>query len=489
MTIDQAKEAEIRRLYYGEHWRRGTIATQLGVHPDVVERVLCRAGPKPQKTSSLVPSALERYVGFIDETLAQYPRLLATRINDMLCQRGYEGSVRVLRRYLRRVRPLPKHEVFLRVEPLIGEQAQVDWAHVDYLHVSGAKRALWAFVMVLAYSRAMWAELVFDLSVHSLRRSLVRAAQYFGGCTRQWLFDNAKTIVIDRQGDAIRFHSLLLDLAGALCVQPRLCGVRKPHEKGRVERAIRFLRDRFFAGRRIHSLAQGNAQLKEFLTTVALDRPHPRWPDRTVRDVWTEEQSHLLPLPLPPPVTDFVQAVVADKTAFIRFDGNHYSVPPRYARGTVTLAADDSTIRLLDGSTVVGTHERSWGRRQWIEDPAHRKELLEEKRAGRDLKGRDLLQAQVPSINLLYTKWVDAGRNIGSMTARTLSLLRLYGADLLTRAVAESLERRTYDPASLARLCEHHRLAMSRPIPIPLEFGHHVPDRDVIPHDLGGYDE
>lgn len=489
MTIDAAKEAEIRRLHFAEHWPRGTIATQLGVHPDVVERVLGRAGPKQRKTSSLVPLALERYVGFIEKTLADYPRLVGTRIYDMLRERGYQGSVRVLRRYLRRVRPLPKHEVFLRVEPLVGEQAQVDWAHVGYLHVSGAKRALWAFVMVLAYSRALWAELVFDLSVHSLRRSLVRAAHYFGGCTRQWLFDNAKTVVIERRGDAIRFHPLLLDLAGALYVQPRLCGVRKPHEKGRVERAIRFLRDRFFAGRRIHSLAQGNAQLGEFLTTVAVERPHPRWPDRTVRDLWSEEQSHLLPLPVPLPVTDFVQPVVPDKTAFVRFDGNRYSVPPRYARGTVTLVADDQTVRLLDGATLIGAHERSWGRQQWIEDPDHRKELLDIKRAGRDLKGRDLLQAQVPGIDLLYARWVEAGRNIGSMTARTLSLLRLYGADLLARAVAEALERHTHDPGALAHLCEQCRIALARPIPTPLEFGHHVTDRDVIPHDLGGYDE
>jgi hypothetical protein len=92
-------------------------------------------------------------------------------------------------------------------EPLIGEQAQVDWAHVGHIKVAGGERALWAFVMVLAWSRAMWAELVLDLTVHSVRRSIARAIQAFGGSTRQWLFDNPKTIVLERHDNAVRFPS------------------------------------------------------------------------------------------------------------------------------------------------------------------------------------------------------------------------------------------------------------------------------------------
>jgi len=489
MTADPAVEAEIRRLYFAEHWRRGTIVAQLSVHADVVERVLGRPGPKPRAALALIPTALEPYAGFIDETLCRYPRLVGTRVYDMLCERGYRGSLRTLRRYLRRARPLPKHEVFLRGEPLVAEQSQVDWAHVGYLDIEGIRRALWVFVLVLAYSRAIWGELVLDLSVHSLLRSLLRAALYFEGCTRQWLFDNPKIVVLERHGDAVRFHPLLLELAGAMRVQPRLCGVRKPQQKGRVERAIRYLRERFFAARHIHSLAQGNAQLMEFLTTSALDREHPRWPHRTVRDVLTEEKAYLLATPVPPPATDLIVPTVVDKTAFVAFDGNRYSAPPRYSRATLTLVANDEKVRLLDGTSVVATHDRSWGRRQWIEDPAHRKELLEHKRAGRDLKGRDLLRVEVPDIDRLFARWVERGRNVGNMTVRTVGLLRLYGGEVLARAVTEALKQQTDDPGGLAILCEQARLDLHRPIPMPLELGRHVPDRDVVPHDLGGYDE
>lgn len=489
MTASPATEAEIRRLFFAEHWKRGTIAAQLAIHADVVARVLGHLGPPKGIARAPSVSPLHPFLGFIDETLTRYPRLVGTRICDMLRERGYEGSVRTLRRYLRRVRPLPKSEAFLRMEPLVGEQAQVDWAHVGELAFPGGKRALWAFVIVLSYSRAMWAELVLDLSVHSLRRSLVRAAAHFKGCTRQWLFDNPKTVVVERHGDAVRFHPLLLELAGSLRVQPRVCGVRKPHEKGRVERAIRFLRERFFAARTLHSIDQGNAQLATFLATIANLRGHPRWPERTVHDVFLEESTHLLALPNVLPPTDLVAPIVADKTAFVRFDANAYSVPSKFARSPLTLVADDRRVRLLDAGTQVAAHNRSWGRRQWIEDSDHRADLLAHKRAARDLKGRDRLRAEMAGVDALFARWIDAGRNLGSMTARTISLLNLYGPDVLAKAIAEALARGSHDPGALAILCEQARVALARPIPVPLDFADHVTDRDVVPHDLGGYDE
>ena len=157
MTADPSVEADIRRLYYAEHFPVGTIAANLGVHHDVVRRVLGLL--EPRQPPAPRPSIVEPFTPFIDETLRTFPRLRATRLFDMVTQRGYIGSVRTLREYVATVRPLPKAEVFLRTEAMIGEQAQVDWAYVGKLRVAGGERALWVFVMVLAYSRAMWAEL------------------------------------------------------------------------------------------------------------------------------------------------------------------------------------------------------------------------------------------------------------------------------------------------------------------------------------------
>jgi transposase len=495
MTIDDAKAEEIRRLHFAEHWKVGTIVTQLALHHEAVERVLglgkgARLRPAVLRAGEVVtvPVPLRGYEDFITETLTQYPRLRATRLYDMLVERGYKGSTRTVRRHVRLVRPAPKSEVFLRVEALIAEQAQVDWAYVGNVTFAGGTRQLWAFVMVLAYSRAMWAELVIDLTAISLRRSLVRACAYFGGATRQWLFDNPKIVVVERHGDAVRYHPELLALAGQLCVAPRLCGVRKPQQKGKVERAIRFLRDRFFAARKIRDVERGNTELLTFLETIANVRPHPRWPQRRVNEVFAEEKPRLLALPNPLPETALVEPITVDKTAFVRVDQNQYSVPSGYAEKTLMLVADDTRVKLCDGEVAVAEHVRSWGRNQRIEAPEHRAALLEHKRAAREAKGRDRLGAAIPGFEILQQRWVDAGRNVGFMTAKALHLLDLYGVEILGAAAREAISRGTHDPGALAVLCEERRRAADSPVPIDIDLGAHVPDRDVIPHDLESYD-
>lgn len=480
--------AEIARLYFAEHWRIGTITTQLGVHADVVRRVL---GLGDTHAEAAPPRArlIDPYRDFVDETLARYPTLRTTRLHDMLRERGYRGAVRTLREHVACVRPRPRREVFLRTEPLVGEQAQVDWAYVGKLPFAGGERALWLFVLVLSYSRALFAEFVLDLSVHSLCRSLCRAAKALGGVTRQWLFDNPKTVVLDRRGDAVRFHPTLLELCAAMRVQPRLCAVRRPQHKGRVERAIRYLRDRFLAGRRIHSVLDGNRALDRFIVEIAHARPHPVLPARTVAAVLADEQPRLLPLPDPLPPTDLVAPAAVDRQAFVRLDTNRYSVPTSFAERALTLIADDLSIRVLDGTAEIARHDRSYGRRQIIEDPAHRAALVEERRAARDLKGRDRLLAVAPRFTSILDRWALSGRSLAIQVTRAIKLLDLYGDDVFSCAVADVAGRGLRDVGALALACERFRHEQRRPIPIDVLLPSHADDRDVVPHDLETYDD
>ena len=479
--------AEIARLHFVEHWKVGTIAAQLGLHRDVVERVL---GVGAARVPSGEPRArlVDPYREFIAETLQSYPRLRATRLFDMLRDRGYRGAVRTLREYVQGVRPRPRKEVYLRTEPLVGEQAQVDWAYVGKISVDGTVRALWLFVMVLSYSRALWGEFVIDLTVHSLTRSLVRAARHFGGVTRKWLFDNPKIVVLERRGDAVRFHPVLLELCGQLRVEPRLCAVRRPEHKGKVERAIRYLRDRFLAARTIHSVEQGNRALAEFVAQIASPRPHPALAPRTVGEVFVDERPRLLPLPDPLPETDLVTPVPVDSQAFIRLDTNRYSVPTEFGHRTLTLVANDHVLRLLDGAKEVARHHRSFGRRQIFEDPAHRQSLVAERRAARDLKGRDRLLCVAPDFKSVLDRWATTGRSLAIQVTRAIKLLDLYGDVTFARAVSEIAARGLHDVGALAIACDRLRRQAGRPVPIDFVLPAHAVDRDVIPHDLETYD-
>ncbi len=488
MTVSDETAAEIRRLFFAEHWKRGTIAAQLVMHPDVIKRVIGPLGPA-RGTRRPKAKLLDPYRPFIDATLKQYPTLVATRLFDMLVARGYEGSIRTLRRYVRKVRPR-KRKVYLDLETLPGEVGQVDWAHVGEIPVAGGYRPLWLFVMVLAHSRAIFAELVMSLDAASLRRSLIRAAQYFGGNPRAWLFDNAKTIVIERRGTLVRYHHDLVELASVMHVELRVCAPGAPNHKGTVERAIRTMKGRFFAARVIRDIEQGNRDLMAFIEKIGRARPHPRLPGQTVGEVLEAERSRLLELPSSMPSLEALTPVKVDSQAFVHLSTNRYSVPTKHAHGTLTMATTDTTVRLLDGEDEVARHRRCWGRKQVLELREHREELLAERRAARAVKGRDRLRAEVPDIEVLLQRWLERDFNLGSMVSRTMRLLDLYGARILRAATADMIEHELVDIGALAVRCEKHHHDEGGPPPaIAVELAPHVNERDVVPHDLGGYDE
>lgn len=487
MTVSREIEAEIRRLSHAEGWLGGTIAAELAVHHDVVERVLDAQHAAPRERPPRV-SALDPYKPFLLETLEKHPRLRATRLHRMIRERGFEGSAKTVRRYVRDVRPKPRGDAYLVCERLPGEQAQIDWGQVGFLPVPGGRRVLWVFLMTLAYSRHRYAELVLDLGVEALRRSLGRAVSFFGGTPREWLFDNTKAVVIERFQDTCRIQRDLLEFAAALHVMPRLCRPRKPTDKGGVERGIRDLKEAHFAARNITSIERGNEELLAFIDEVVAERRHPAQPGKTVREVWEEERPRLLPLPPHLPSTDLVTPVAVDKTASVRFATNSYSVPSAYAGTTLVLQADDAVVRLLDGTKEVARHARSHGRHQRVDDLEHRRDLVAERRAANAAPVRAHLLVEVPALRVICERWVVQGRNVGSMTARTKKLRDLYGADLLREAVDAMVAHGTHDPGALGLLCEQARRRRNLPVPLPLVMPARAIDVDVVSPDLSSFD-
>ena len=118
--ISPELHAQIRRLFFAEHWRFNTIAAQLGVHHDTVRRAV-ESERFIRPGTQVRPSALDPYKAFITATLEQYPRLRATRLYEMLSARGYAGSAVEVRRWVRTVRPAARAEAYLRLETLPGE--------------------------------------------------------------------------------------------------------------------------------------------------------------------------------------------------------------------------------------------------------------------------------------------------------------------------------------------------------------------------------
>ena len=181
--ITPKQHAEIRRLYYGEHWTVGTIASALGLHHDTVQAAITHDTGTVRR-GTCRPTALDPYVPFVRDTLAQYPRLRATRLYEMVRQRGYQGSVVQLRRLVRVLRPQSSSVVYRRLTTLMAEEAQVDWGAFGTVRIGHGTRSLSGFAMVLSYSRAIFALFTLDQTLESFLRGHVEAFQTYGGVAR-----------------------------------------------------------------------------------------------------------------------------------------------------------------------------------------------------------------------------------------------------------------------------------------------------------------
>ncbi len=224
MTIAPDLVAQILRLHTVEKWRVGTIARQLHVHRDAVRRVLAGnpvSEGAPVHTSPLRASRIDPYRPFILATLEKFPTLTAARLHAMVVERGYVGGPSHFRLLVAAMRPRPAAEAYLRLRTLAGEQAQVDWGHFGHLHIGRARRPLMAFVMVLSHSRMVFLRFFLDARMDSFLRGHALAFIAFAGVPRVLLYDNLKSAVLERLGDAIRFNPTLLALAGHYRFEPR----------------------------------------------------------------------------------------------------------------------------------------------------------------------------------------------------------------------------------------------------------------------------
>jgi transposase len=488
--IGAEQRAHIRRLYFAEHWKVGTIAEQLGVHHDTVRRAI-DADRFGGGQSRAVVSVLDPYKPFIADVLAQHPRLRSTRLYEMLKARGYTGSTIVVRRYVRSVRPLPR-EAFFQLETMPGEQGQVDWASFGKIRIGAATRALSCFVMVLSHSRAMYARFVVDQTMESFLRCHVLGFEAFGGVPRALLYDNLKSVVLERAGEHVRFHPRILELAGHYHFAPRPCAPYRGNEKGKVERTIQYLRHSFFAARRFVSIAELNEQLGEWVERIAFARPRPQDPDRqTVGVAFEQERPRLLPLPEHPFACDVVRGVSSGKTPYIRFDLNDYSIPATLVRLPLTLIASETTVRIVDVETEVARHVRSYDRGRRIEDRAHLEQLAENKRRASELRGRDRLTEVCPGAGALLEQVALRGGHLGGTTTRLLHLLDREGARALDQAIGEAMSRGAASAEAVAHVLDQQRRARNAPplIDVVLPDDPRVRDVRVTPHSLASYDD
>ena len=489
MTISDDLKANILRYHHVEKWRVGTIARHLNVHHTTVKRVLSETGVS--KHSILVQaSMIDPFLAFVTENLQRFPTLTASRLYDMVKERGYPGSRDHFRHMISFYRPRKAAEAYMRLRTLPGEQAQVDWGHFGHITIGKAQRPLMAFVMVLSYSRKIFLHFYLNQRTENFLRGHEAAFLSFGGVPRVILYDNLKAAVLERMGDAIRFNPQLLDFAAHYRFEPRPVAVYRGNEKGRVERAIRYVRDNFFAARKYDSLDDLNSQAYAWCDTHAQDRPCPEDRDKSVRVVFQEEQSRLITLPDNPYSCDETEEVRVHKTPYVRFDLNDYSVPHDQVQKTLLVKASLDTVTILDGVNVVARHTRSFNKSAQIESETHIATLAERKKQARLHRGQHRLTHAIDCARDFLNAAAERGYPLSSTTSQLIQLLDDYGANTLNEAMHDALSRGVPHPnavrQSLQRLLDERNQLPAASHVVSLDKS--VNALVVKPHSLSDYE-
>lgn len=486
--IDDATVADIRRLFFAEHWKVGTIARQLELHPDAVRRAVGSGAFNQRKAAPARPSVIDPFRPFVVETLARYPRLRATRLFEMVRARGYTGSVVQLRRYVATVRATPHAEAFLRRSTLPGEEGQVDWAHFGSITVGRAKRPLMCFVLVLGWSRAMYARFFHDQTTASFLCGHVGAFEALGGVPRRLLYDNLKSAVVERVGDAIRFGADLLELSAHYHFEPRACAPYRGNEKGKVERAIQYLRHAFFAARSFADIDDLNGQLADWIAQVAHRRLAPDDSERrTVAELLALERPKLLGLPGAAFSVERSLQLRSGKTPYLRVDLNDYSIPHTLVGQPLHVRVSQHAVRIFapDGALAV-EHARCFDAGQRVEDKAHTQALERHKRHARELRGRPDLVRQCPSAEGLLEALLARARPMGPEVRALLLLCERHGAAVVDGAIAHCLAEGLCTAQSVERRIDELRRHKGQP-PVVAVTAPTAPRSPSI--DLRAYDD
>ena len=347
---------EVVRLHEAGVGVKG-IARRLGLSRNTVRKYLRnpqlpRYGPRPRAVSKLEP-----FKPWLLQRTHADGVWNAERLLRELRAMGYAGGVTILKDFLRPLRPPKTPAVVVRYEVPPGVEAQVDFGVFPYEDASGRRQRLLAFVMVLSFSRALYVEFVTQQDLSTLLRCHLHAFEAFGGVPQRVLYDNMKTVVLERDRERVVFHPRLLDFALLAGFTPRACRPYRAQSKGRVERSIKYLRDSFWP---VHfsDLPDLNRQAGAWLAEVANAREHATLRRRPI-DLLTEERSHLLPLK----ATSTFAGLLAEerkvgRDAFVAFEGNRYAVPWPYAGRHVSVAATEAHVEIRDGRELVVVHPR-----------------------------------------------------------------------------------------------------------------------------------
>lgn len=354
------------------------IARALGLHVQTVRKWAEQGVWKPFQGCPR-KSNLDEHRVWAAERL---PRIgySAVVLLEELKARGYRGGYDMVKRFVRPYREERNRleEATVRFETAPGQQAQVDWGTAN-VPIGGAEVRAQFFVMVLGYSRRIFARASLDQKVPTLLGNHEAAFEHFGGRTREILYDNPKTIVLEREGRAVRLNPVFEDFARYWDYAPRLCWPYRARTKGKVESGVKYVKRNFLAGKVFDSLEHLNRELLRWCVEIADQRIHGTT-HRIPGEVFAEESLVATAGHPPYRLIEIPHRTVATD-CLVSYETNRYSVPARLVGKTVEVVVSAGKLAIYHRGERVAEHGVNSERFQTMMEKAHYAELFKRRTA------------------------------------------------------------------------------------------------------------
>jgi transposase len=340
------------------------IAKRLGIHRNTVKKYITQRKQPQYCKQKRRESILSPYHQVISEWLEQ-DDFTATWIFDKLKDLGYTGGYDTVRYFVRDVKQQKAQLAYIRFETEPGRQAQMDWADFKVLNSDGTSFFVYLFVLVLGFSRTIFACFVDRCSLQAFMDSHISAFHYLGGVPAEILYDNMRHVVIANKTGPRHFNPEIVDFAGHYGFTPRACPPYSPWVKGKVERPIDYIRERFWRGYRFESIEKTNADLRRWLDTVANQRVHGTYREPVSRR-WQQEKPHLGPMPAGDYDTSLKVFRKVYKDCQVSYETNRYVLPHHVVGKRIMLKIKNAVIRFYYDDQLLVTYKEPEGRHQMV---------------------------------------------------------------------------------------------------------------------------
>lgn len=358
-------------------WTISAISQETGFDRKTIRKYLKdNSAPQTQKRKQR-KSKLDPYKPYLLQRIKEGTTNCVVLLEEIQTQ-GYEGKSTILREFVKPYRAAPKKQATVRYETAPGRQAQVDWAEeIGEFYVDGRKRSLYAFLIILSYSRKRYIEFTTDMTQETLMKCHMNAFAYFQGIPQQLLYDNMRTVVTKHSVKQIRFNKRFEDFLAYYGVVPKACKPYRAQTKGKIEKAVDYLKSNFLQRRLPDTLEELNHEVLKWLDNVVHQKPN-QTTQQSPDERFSEERTLLLPWN-PKPLYQVKQWELREvsKDCLISYRQNRYSVPYRYAGQRVKIHETNETmLEIYDEYERIAVHPLAEGRHQLTMSPEHYQGLV-----------------------------------------------------------------------------------------------------------------